>query len=67
MLVMAAGLAIWIGYNLLIERLPESEGVSIFPALTFLAALAYVGAKWIRGKLRDEAAATIGPTLQMPL
>ena len=50
MLVMAAGLAIWIGYNLLIERLPESEGVSIFPALTFLAALAYVRAKWNRGK-----------------
>ena len=45
MLVMAAGLAIWMGYNLLIERLRDSEGISIVPALTFMAALAYVGGK----------------------
>ena len=50
MLVMAAGLGTWIGYNLLVERLAASEGVSIFPALTFLAGLVYVGVKWIRGE-----------------
>ncbi len=54
MLLLAAALLAWVGYNLSIERLPAAEGRSPVPALLFVAGLAYVGFRWVRGG-RDEA------------
>jgi hypothetical protein len=50
MLLMAAALLGWIGYNLFVERLPETRGISPLPGLAFLAGLIYVGVHWVRGK-----------------
>ncbi len=44
----------WIGYNVLIERLPETQGRSpILPTL-FGIGLLYVGFTWVKGKPDEE-------------
>ena len=43
-------LAGWIGYNLLIERLPATEGRNPLPAILFALALLFVGFKWMKGR-----------------
>jgi hypothetical protein len=53
MLLLGAILLCWIGYNLLIERHPVTQGQSPIPALGFCAALFYVGIMWVRGKTAE--------------
>ena len=53
MLILGVSLVGWILYNLLIERLPETQGKSPLPALGFAAALLYVGFNWVRGKTAE--------------
>jgi len=53
MLVFGTVLVCWVGYNLFVERLPATEGLSPVPALVFSAALFYVGVKWVREKSAD--------------
>ncbi len=43
-------LAAWVGYNLLIERLPETKGMNPLPAIVLSAACLFVGYKRIRGQ-----------------
>jgi len=50
MLMLGVILVCWIGYNFLVEQLPEAQGRSPLPALGFSAALFYVGFNWVRGK-----------------
>ncbi|GEM_PF-2471903 len=52
-LLLAAVLLGWIGYNLFVESMPEARGKSLLPALLFVAALIYVGIRWIRGKTAE--------------
>jgi hypothetical protein len=40
----------WVGYNLLVQRLPEAQGKSPIPAIVFTVALLAVGCKWIAGR-----------------
>ncbi|MHC5058689.1 MAG: hypothetical protein ACYTKD_28865 [Planctomycetota bacterium] len=49
MILMAAALLGWVGYNKLVRTLPAAEGMSVVPPLLFSAGLIYVGQKWIRG------------------
>jgi hypothetical protein len=49
------GLLAWIGYNLFVERLPETEGRSPWIPLVFGCALVGVGVARILGKrVRDS-------------
>jgi len=48
-LLMGLGLASWIGYNLLIQRLPAAQGRSPVMPILVSAAFIYVGIKWMRG------------------
>lgn len=41
----------WIGYNLLIERQPQTKNMSPIPALLFCSGLFYVGIRWVRGQV----------------
>jgi hypothetical protein len=50
MLILAASLACWIIYNLLVETLPEAQGRSPLGAILLVYALFYVGTAWVRGK-----------------
>jgi hypothetical protein len=49
MVLMGLALGCWIGYNLLIERQPETRGKSPILAIGFCAGLLLVGVKWVRG------------------
>ena len=44
----------WIGYNFLIERLPETQGRSPIVPLILSVGFIYVGVKWIRGQKEDS-------------
>ena len=48
-LLMGSALVIWVGYNLLIERQPETQGKNPLAALGVGVAMIVVGAKWVRG------------------
>jgi hypothetical protein len=41
-------LAGWIGYNLFIERLPETKGRNPLPAIILSGAFLFVGYRWMR-------------------
>ena len=45
-LLMGSAILVWVGYNLLTERLPEAAG-SPGPALGVSAAMIYVGIMWV--------------------
>jgi hypothetical protein len=49
-ILMGVSLLGWIGYNFLIERLPETQGRS--PVVPFFVSMGmiYVGVKWVRGE-----------------
>ncbi|MHC4251239.1 MAG: hypothetical protein ACYS9X_19135 [Planctomycetota bacterium] len=53
MILMAAALLGWVGYNKFVRTLPAAEGMSVVPPLLFCAGLIYVGQKWIRGTRRN--------------
>jgi len=40
----------WVVYKLVLQRLPETEGLSSLPAIIVGAALTFVGVQWVRGK-----------------
>ncbi len=48
-LLMGSTILLWVGYNLLIERQPETQGRSPLPAIVVSAAMIFVGVKWVRG------------------
>ena len=48
--IMGLILSGWVVYNLFIERLPESRGISPKPAIVLSAAFLYVGYKWMRSE-----------------
>ena len=47
-LLLGVTLAVWIGYNLFVERQPEARGQSPLPALVLVAGFVYQGQKWLR-------------------
>jgi len=47
-LLLGSALALWIGYNLLVERQEAAGGLDPLPALVFAAGLFYVGVRRIR-------------------
>ena len=53
-LLLAALLIVWIGYNLFVERQKEFH----LGGLGFLAALLFVGVKWVREGLGADAEPT---------
>jgi hypothetical protein len=44
------GLAVWIAYNLWIERLPETQDMNPLPAISTSLAFIFVGYKWMTGQ-----------------
>lgn len=38
----------WITYNMVVERLPEAEGRSLWKGLIFSCVLIFAGVRWIR-------------------
>ena len=48
-LAMGCCFALWIGYNLFIERLPETKGKSPFFSIILTVLFFYQGRKWLRG------------------
>jgi len=48
--LMGLTLAGWVGYNLLIERLPATKGRSPLPAILVAAAFLFVGFRWMKGR-----------------
>src|SRR5436309_2850469 len=55
-LLVGTALALWIGYNLLVERRPETEGTNPLIAVLFALGLLYFGVVRIRRALRRYAA-----------
>ncbi|MHC4505708.1 MAG: hypothetical protein ACYTFI_20575 [Planctomycetota bacterium] len=53
MLLMAAALLGWVGYNVFIKTTEAARGLSPIPALLFSAGLIYVGQKWARGQKEE--------------
>jgi hypothetical protein len=49
-LLMGSAILLWVGYNFLIERQPETQGSNPFPAIGVSLAMIFVGIMWIRGK-----------------
>ena len=47
-LLLGSALAVWIAYNLLVERQEAAKGLNPIPALLFSAGLLYVGVKRVR-------------------
>lgn len=47
-------LALWIGYNIFVERLPVTEGRDPLAALLLSIGLVYVGQKWFRRRREPE-------------
>ena len=43
-------IAAWIGYNLIIERLPATQGRNLIPGMFTALAFLFVGFKWMAGK-----------------
>lgn len=50
-LMLGTTILLWVGYNFLVERLPETRGRNPLPALLFVVACFYVGLGWIRGEV----------------
>jgi len=48
------GLGAWIAYNLLVERLPETQGRSPVVPILFATALVATGVSRLRKALRDD-------------
>lgn len=48
-LLLGVMLAGWIAYNLLVQRLPATQGRSPFVPIGAAAGFIYVGWKWVRG------------------
>ncbi len=51
--LMGVGLIAWVGYNLFVEQLPETEGRRPFGPIAMSFAFLYVGFKWMRGESAD--------------
>lgn len=49
MLFMGAGLGVWVGYNLFVERQAGTPDNPL-PAIVFAAALLLVGGRWAQGR-----------------
>jgi hypothetical protein len=49
-LLMGSAILLWVGYNLFIERQPESKDMNPLPAIGFSVVLIVVGVLWVRGK-----------------
>lgn len=51
-LLVTLGLALfgWVGYNLFVKRLPETEGRNPTPAIVVAAAFVFAGYQRLRGK-----------------
>ena len=51
LLLLGTTLLLWIGYNFLARRLPETVGRHPLAAPSFVFLCFYVGLRWIRGEV----------------
>jgi hypothetical protein len=51
MLVAAVALTVWLGYNLLVERVSETRDGNPLSTVAVTAALYFLGYNWLRGNI----------------